>query len=138
MLRIVSPQIEDKKAKIISDPLPVVFGNSTQLFQVFQNLIDNALKFVANDNKPIIQIKSSQQDKLHCISVKDNGIGVSDEYLKKIFSLFKRLHNKATYHGTGVGLSICKKIIEKHGGQIWATTNEDVGTTFYFTLLRQK
>ena len=134
VLRILRPTIENAGASVEYHTLPNILGNATQLFQVFQNMIDNAIKFVPAGRAPNIHISHQENDGEHCILVSDNGIGIPKDFQKKVFSLFKRLHTKADYNGTGVGLSICKKIIEKHGGKIWVESDGVSGSTFCFTL----
>ena len=113
--------------------LPRVSGNPLRLRQLLQNLICNVLKF-RDSNAPIVQIQSERVAGLCRIAVRDNGIGIEAEYLDRIFRIFQRLHTREEYPGTGIGLAICKRIAEQHGGQIWAESQPRVGTTFYFTL----
>lgn len=125
--------IEETKASITADPLPVVTANATELAQVFQNLISNAIKF-RGDKPPEIHIRAEQNEHAWRFSVKDNGIGFAPEYADKIFALFKRLHSAAQYPGSGIGLTICKKIIERHNGRIWVESEPGKGATFFFTI----
>ena len=125
--------IRQNNASVSHDPLPEVIADSTQLAQVFQNLIINGIKFNSGA-RPRIHISSERKAKEWIFSVKDNGIGIDPQYAEKIFEVFKRLHNKEKYPGTGIGLAICKKIIELHGGRIWVESELDKGTIFYFTL----
>jgi signal transduction histidine kinase len=129
--------IEEKKAAIRADYIPPVKGSRLQLHQVFSNLISNAMKF--SDCAPVINIRYSvanvpspdiTMSQFHMISVNDNGIGFEPEYAEKIFDLFSRLHNRKDYGGTGIGLALCKKIIENHGGMISAESEKDKGSTF--------
>jgi PAS domain S-box-containing protein len=125
--------IQQNKATVSYCSLPEVIADSTQLAQVFQNLIANGIKF--HDGKaPQISISARKKESEWVFSVKDNGIGFDPQYSEKIFEVFKRLHKKEEYPGTGIGLSICKKIIERHGGRIWAESELGKGSTFYFTL----
>jgi len=125
--------IDENKAKITYDKLPEVTADEVQIGQVFQNLIGNSIKF--HDNKaPEIDIKSSKTGNEWLFSVKDNGIGIDMKYKDKIFIIFQRLHTRAEYPGTGIGLVLCKKIVEKHGGRIWFESEPGKGSTFYFTL----
>lgn len=119
---------------ITKDELPVVMGNRTQLYQVLQNLISNGLKYHEPDNIPEVHIGARAQDGMWEISVKDNGIGMEERHLVKIFDIFQRLHRRDEFPGTGVGLSICKKIVERHDGKIWAESKKGEGSTFIFTL----
>lgn len=129
--------ITSSQAVITSDELPVVSGNKSQLIQLMQNLISNAIKYSASDCRAEIHISASRSDKDHHkwqFSVRDNGIGFDPAHAEKIFVIFRRLHTKEAYAGTGIGLAICKKIIERHDGQIWADSSPGKGSTFYFTL----
>ncbi len=125
--------IEESHAKIIHDELPDTQGDITQLTQLFQNLIGNAIKF-RSELPPEIQVKVSDADKYWRFEVRDNGIGIAPEFFERIFVIFQRLHNKEEYPGTGIGLSICKKIVERHGGQIEVKSERGQGTAFIFTL----
>ncbi len=125
--------IKENKATVTHDALPEVVADNTQLAQVFQNLIANGIKF-HSDEAPKIQISAEKKEKEWLFSVKDNGIGIDSQYSEKIFDVFKRLHNKEAYPGTGIGLAVCKKIIERHGGRIWVESELGKGSSFYFTL----
>jgi PAS domain S-box-containing protein len=125
--------IKQNKATVYNDPLPKVIADSTQLGQVFQNLIANGIKF-HGEEAPEIHISVEKKEKKWQFSVKDNGIGIDPQYSEKIFEVFKRLHRKEEYAGTGIGLAICKKIVERHGGHIWVESELGKGSTFYFTL----
>ncbi|HKY43934.1 MAG TPA: ATP-binding protein [Pyrinomonadaceae bacterium] len=125
--------IEETGATITSDPLPTVIGDETQLVQLFQNLLGNAIKFRAD--QPIkIHIRVELQKGKWLFRVSDNGIGIDPQFTERIFIIFQRLHNRATYPGTGIGLAICKKIVERHGGRIWVESNPGAGATFCFLL----
>lgn len=127
--------IEETKAVIYTEqPLPIVKGQFSQIVQLFQNLISNAIKFRYQDVIPIIKIKVQEVYPNYIFSIKDNGIGIHPDFQHKIFSVFKRLHNRSQYEGTGVGLAICKKTVEKMGGQLWVESEEGKGATFFFTL----
>jgi PAS domain S-box-containing protein len=128
--------IEGQHAEVTADPLPVVVGDATQLGQVFQNLLANALKF-HGERPPRIRISASERGGEWVFSVSDNGIGIAPEYLERIFIVFQRLHTLEEYPGTGMGLGICKKIVERHGGWIWAESAVGQGSTFRFTLPRR-
>jgi PAS domain S-box-containing protein len=125
--------VDEIRGRVTKDPLPSVIGDGVQLAQLFQNLIDNALKFHGND-PPVVHV-SAQRDHDHWLfSVSDNGIGIPAEYAERIFMIFQRLHGRDEYPGTGIGLAICKKIVERHGGHIWVAPRQDKGTTFLFTI----
>jgi two-component system CheB/CheR fusion protein len=126
-------RIAECEATIVCKDLPVIMGNKTQLFQLFQNLVGNALKYIGKE-KPIVIVSGQEEDNHFLFSVQDNGIGIKPMFFDKIFVLFQRLHHKHQYSGTGIGLSVCKKIVEKHGGKIWVTSEPDKGSTFYFTI----
>ena len=132
-LENLQPRIKSEQAVITHEPLPKVSVDSTQLMQVFQNLISNALKF-RGEPAPAIHVAASQQNGNWLISVRDNGIGIDPQYFGKLFHLFQRLHNRRQYPGTGIGLAVCKRIIERHGGSIWVESQVGKGATFYFTL----
>ncbi len=125
--------IKEKDAEITHDYLPNILADKTQLIQVFQNLIDNALKFRSKD--PVrIHISAKKNKKNWQFSVKDNGIGIDPEYFDRIFIIFQRLHRKSEYPGTGIGLALCKRIIERHNGKIWVESKVGKGSTFHFTI----
>ncbi|MDH5231091.1 MAG: ATP-binding protein [Gammaproteobacteria bacterium] len=125
--------IEDEQATIESAQLPCISGDRTQLIQLFQNLFSNALKF-KSDQSPVIKIQVKNTDEAFEFVVEDNGIGIDSQYADKIFVLFKRLHTQDEYAGTGIGLTIAKKIVELHGGRIWLESERGKGSRFYFTL----
>ena len=125
--------VEESGAVIEHGQLPVVNGDPVQLTQVFQNLITNAIKF-HGPAPPRIFVGSRRSNGEWIIQVKDNGIGIDPKDFDRIFVLFQRLHTRREYPGTGMGLAICKKIIERHGGRIWVESKSREGTTFYFTL----
>jgi PAS domain S-box-containing protein len=126
-------RIEDTQAEVTSDPLPVVTANRVQMVQLLQNLIGNALKFSA-DRPPRVHVGVEQQGAMWRFAVSDNGIGIEQAYLERIFVIFQRLHTREQYEGTGIGLAICRRIVEKHGGQITVESTPGEGSTFYFTL----
>ncbi len=133
-LRNLRSAVEDSKATITHDPLPVVRADRTQLAQVFQNLVGNAIKFRCPDRPPRIHISAGQDHGQRLFAVQDNGIGFKEEYKEKLFLIFQRLHSRGKYPGTGIGLAICKRIVERHGGRIWAAGEPDKGSIFYFTI----
>jgi signal transduction histidine kinase len=126
--------LAERKGQIISEELPTVDGDEGKLTLVFQNLMGNALKFSKPSEPPVIRIAARREAKEWLFSVADNGIGFDPAYAEKVFAMFQRLHQVGTYKGTGIGLAICKRIIEGHGGRIWATSEPSVGSTFFFTL----
>ncbi|MEW6296823.1 MAG: ATP-binding protein [Thermodesulfobacteriota bacterium] len=125
--------LEERGATITYDPLPVVTADGGQLRQVFQNLLSNALKFRGQE-PPRVHITARQEDARWVFAVRDNGIGIDPQFADRIFVIFQRVHDRARYPGTGIGLAICKKIIERHGGRIWVESEAGRGVTFYFTL----
>lgn len=129
--------IQENDVQIIVDDLPAIHGNRIQMIQLFQNLIGNAIKF-RGEQKPEIHIHAAENTKEFILSVKDNGIGMEQEYTDKIFVIFQRLHNRTKYEGTGIGLAICKKIVEQHDGRIWVESQSGEGSTFYFSIPKEK
>jgi signal transduction histidine kinase len=129
--------IEENGAIVTHDPLPTVMADSPQWVQLFQNLIGNAIKFRGNE-PPRVHVSASRNGNGWTFSVCDNGIGIAPEYAKRIFVIFQRLHSREKYPGTGVGLAICQKIVERHGGRIWVESEVGKGATFYFTLPASK
>lgn len=127
--------IERNGATIERMPLPELVCEKAGLTQVFQNLVGNAIKF-RGEAAPVVRISAVEDEHFWTISVADNGIGIAPEYFQRIFVIFQRLHARTKYEGTGIGLSICKKIVERHGGQITVTSEPGQGTTFSFTLSR--
>ncbi len=124
--------IAEKDAVVTHDPLPQVMADPTQLEQVLQNLVGNALKFC--DRKPHVHVRAERRDSDWLFSVRDNGIGIAPEHAGRLFVLFQRLHTREQYPGTGIGLAVCKKVVERHGGCIWVESQPGEGSTFYFTL----
>jgi signal transduction histidine kinase len=130
--------ISESSAVVTHDPLPVIKGDSRELRQLFQNLLGNAIKFRKID-RPQIHVSVEQKDvlqgeKMWCFAVKDNGIGIDPKFGDRIFVIFQRLHNQAEYPGTGIGLAICKKIVERHGGDIWVDSELGKGSIFRFSI----
>lgn len=123
----------DTDATVTHDPLPTVWGDEGQLGQLLQNLIGNAIKF-HGPALPTVHVGAQREDENWLFTVRDNGIGLDPQYADRIFVIFQRLHNKEEYPGTGIGLAICKKIVERHDGRIWVESQPGQGTTFYFTL----
>lgn len=129
--------IAENKAKIKLNNLPIVHADPMQIQLLFQNLLSNAIKFRQKDRKPevIINAEKKEEKEWH-FTVKDNGIGIDNEYYERIFIIFQRLHTRNDYEGTGIGLAICKKIVERHRGNIWIDSEPGKGTIVHFTLLQ--
>lgn len=125
--------IHEKQAQIHVETLPTIMGDEIQLFQLFQNFIANAIKF-HGDEQPVVKISAARKNLAWVFSVQDNGIGIDPEFFERIFVIFQRLHERGAYGGSGIGLSIAKKIVERHGGKIWVESEPGKGSTFYFTL----
>ena len=125
--------IEESSAKITHGPLPVVRGDFPQLVMVFQNLVGNAIKFRGAE-LPCIHIEARRAAEEWIFSVRDNGIGIDPKFAERIFVIFQRLNDRTAYPGTGIGLAICKRVIQRHGGRIWVESEPGEGATFYFTL----
>jgi PAS domain S-box-containing protein len=125
--------IQESGATITCDQLPAVLADNMQLLQLFQNLLANAIKFRA-ERAPEIRIMAQHTDGFWQFAIKDNGIGIEPRHFDRIFLIFQRLHNRRQYPGTGMGLAICKKIVDRHGGTIWPVSEPGMGTTFFFTL----
>ena len=125
--------IADSGATVTFDSLPVVQGDETQLVQVLQNLVGNGIKF-HSAQPPRIDVSAHRDGEGWRFAVRDNGIGIEQQYWDQIFVIFQRLHTRQKYPGTGIGLAICKRIVERHGGRIWLDSQPGQGTTFYFTL----
>ena len=132
-IKNLNTMIETSKAIITTGSMPMVRANSTQLSLLFQNLLSNAIKF-QSQTPAVIQISAEQQKTEWLFSVTDNGIGIQPEFYDKIFLMFHRLHNKEEYPGTGMGLTLCKRIVELHKGRIWVESTPGQGSAFYFTL----
>jgi PAS domain S-box-containing protein len=126
--------IAESKASVTRDNLPVVWGDPIQLHQLFQNLVANAVKFHRPDEAPHVHVSAVLEHGAWTFRLSDNGIGIEPQYLERIFVLFQRLHSRADYPGTGMGLAICKKIVERHGGQIRVSSAPGQGTEFHFAL----
>lgn len=129
----VNVAIKESKAKINLFSLPVIYGNKLQLTQVFQNLISNAIKY-KGEKPPAVEISAIRKNGSWQFSIKDNGIGIEQWFSERIFIVFQKLHDHKKYPGSGIGLALCKRVIEKHGGKIWFESEVGRGSTFYFTL----
>jgi light-regulated signal transduction histidine kinase (bacteriophytochrome) len=129
----LAASIEDYNALITSADLPVIMADRGQLIQLMQNLIGNAIKF-RGDAAPHVHVSAKLQEKAWRVSVQDNGIGISPEYHERVFEIFQRLHALDEYQGTGIGLAISRRIVERHGGEIWVESEPGEGASFYFTI----
>ncbi|MGE5148243.1 MAG: sensor histidine kinase [Candidatus Eiseniibacteriota bacterium] len=125
--------IDDAGATVDVELLPTVMGDSIQLGQVFQNLIGNALKF-RGERTPVVRVRAERREGQWLFSIADNGIGMAPEHTDRIFLIFQRLHSQSDYPGTGIGLAVVKKIVERHGGRIWVESEPGKGSTFFFTM----
>lgn len=132
LIKVYEQKISETETEINVSSLPVITANKTQVEQLFQNLIGNALKYQGKQ-KPKITIDCVEEDTKWKFCVRDNGIGIEPKFFEKVFVIFQRLHGKNEYGGTGIGLAICKKIVERHGGKIWIESQPGNGACFYFT-----
>jgi light-regulated signal transduction histidine kinase (bacteriophytochrome) len=133
VLRQLAPDIERTDAQVTHDPLPTVMADEAQMVQLFQNLISNALKY-RGEAPPRVHVGVEDVDSEWVFAVRDNGIGIDARHFERIFGIFERLHTREEYDGTGVGLAICQRIVQRHGGRIWVASEVGQGSTFYFTL----
>lgn len=131
--KLLKVMIDETGATITSDPLPKIMADEGLIIQLFQNLVSNGIKY-QKDKKPEIHVSAMLKDREWIFSVRDNGIGIEAQYLDRIFVIFQRLHNRDEYPGTGIGLAVCKKVVEHHGGRIWVESEVGKGTTFFFTI----
>ncbi|MES2138856.1 MAG: ATP-binding protein [Bacteroidota bacterium] len=134
VIAAMDASIKESNSEIISETLPIIKGNYTQLQQLFQNLISNGIKFRKKNSIPIIKITVEEKVTEYLFAIEDNGIGIEKQYISKLFVLFQRLHPETEYPGTGIGLAISKKIVALHGGKIWVESKLGEGSIFYFTL----
>jgi PAS domain S-box-containing protein len=137
VLDILREPVETRNAAVTAGDLPKLRMSAVGFSQLLQNLVGNALKYTARDIRPRIQVSAVEQGEFWLFTVADNGIGIEDRYLERIFAPFKRLHGKGEYSGTGIGLAICRKVVEGHGGRIWAESVPGEGSRFLFTLPRK-
>ena len=126
--------IEETGAVITCERLPLVQGEPSQLSQLLQNLLVNAVKFRKQDVTPAVHVSATRQDKQWLFAVRDNGIGIAPEQHERIFLIFQRLHSRKKYNGTGIGLAVCQRIVDFHGGRIWVESEPGQGSTFFFNL----
>jgi len=134
----LSAAIEASRGAVTKDELPTVTGDEAQITELFQNLIGNAIKFRKPDTPPMVHVSARKEKNLWLLSVRDNGIGMEPKYFDRIFQIFQRLHTHTEYPGTGIGLALCKRIVERHGGRIWVESTPGKGTTFFFTLADER
>ena len=125
--------ITEANATVTADPMPTVLGDETQLVQLLQNLVGNAIKF-RGERAPEIHLGAVEHATGWQLTVRDNGIGIDMDYAGKVFEVFKRLHGIGEYPGSGIGLTVCRRIVERHGGRIWLESTPGDGSTFHFTL----
>jgi PAS domain S-box-containing protein len=136
-LRNLHQALQETRAEVTYEELPTVHADATQLTQLFQNLVGNALKF-RGAATPRVRVTATPQDGTWVFAVQDNGIGIDPRYFDRIFAIFQRLHTADRYPGTGIGLALCQRIVERHGGRIWVESTPGQGATFYFTLPRRE
>ena len=129
--------IEESGAVVTRGPLPIVMADKLQLGQLFQNLVGNAVKY-HGEEAPRVHVSAEQKGNEWVFAVRDNGIGIDPQYAERVFVIFQRLHTREQYSGTGIGLAICKKIVERHGGRIWVESQLGSGSTFYFTIYERR
>jgi light-regulated signal transduction histidine kinase (bacteriophytochrome) len=129
----LGPALAESGGVVNHDPLPTVLGDEVQLLQLFQNLLANAIKF-HGPGPPRIQVNAARQGRDWVFAIRDDGIGIAPGHQERIFKIFQRLHTRAEYPGTGLGLALCKKIVERHRGRIWVESETGKGSTFYFSI----
>jgi len=134
IIKDMEPSLKELGAQVTRGGLPSLKGNKTQIYQLFQNLVGNALKYQSSGIKPFVKIDCEDKGAELEFAISDNGIGIEEHQLTKIFEVFERLNSQKAYAGTGIGLSICKKVVERHGGKIWAESVFGEGSTFRFTI----
>ncbi len=137
VLKNLQASIADNKATVTHDTLPVIKADGSQLVQLFQNLIGNAIKF-HGEEPPHVHVSAVDKGSEWEFAVRDNGIGIDPQYFERLFKIFQRLHTREEYPGSGIGLAVCKKIVERHGGRIWIESQIGKGSTIYFTLSKRK
>ena len=125
--------IRQNQASVTRGDLPRIAGDCFQLLQLFQNLVGNAIKYRSH-RVPVVQVGALRQGDNWVFSVQDNGIGIAEEHYPRIFQIFQRLHAQKEYSGTGIGLAICQRIVDRHGGSLWVKSEPGRGSTFYFSI----
>ena len=133
----LSALIRDSAAAVTSDRLPMIDGNAVQLMRVLQNLVANAIKYQPHGRRPVIHVGVEDDGANWLFSVADNGLGIEKAFIEEVFDPFRRLHTWEAIKGTGLGLAVCRKIVENHGGRIWAESTPGKGSTFHFTLPKE-
>jgi light-regulated signal transduction histidine kinase (bacteriophytochrome) len=131
--QVLASAVQESGAQVTCSNLPTVLADRTQMVQLFQNLIGNAIKF-RGVKPPVISVRAEKRDQNWLFSVSDNGIGIAPEFAENIFVIFQRLHARTEYPGNGIGLAICKKIVERYGGKIWVESQPEAGSTFRFVM----
>jgi len=134
VMQLLDSEIATKNAQITTEKLPTVIGAFAAYLQIFQNILSNAVKFVGEGQTPVVDIQVEENETTYTLKVKDNGIGIPENQKDIVFELFKRLHSSQQYEGTGMGLAIVRKSIERMGGEVWFRSEEGKGSTFYFTI----
>ncbi len=129
----LGPAIEESQAQIKVSDMPTVAADATQMLQVFQNLIGNAIKY-RGEERPVVEVSASEGENEWEVAVRDNGIGIPPEQQHRLFQMFIRLHGRSEYEGTGIGLALSRRIVERHGGRIWVESDGKHGSTFRFTI----
>ncbi|MFQ6053620.1 MAG: ATP-binding protein [Candidatus Bathyarchaeia archaeon] len=137
ILSDLKPSIERRNAEVVVHSLPVIPVQRIWIRELFTNLIDNGLKFNESET-PRVEVMCEERSSDYLFKVRDNGIGIEEQYHERIFNLFERLHTKEEYEGTGAGLAICKKIVENFGGEIWVESTPGKGSTFFFTIPKKR
>ncbi|MDH3583203.1 MAG: ATP-binding protein, partial [Phycisphaerae bacterium] len=132
-LALLEASIEDAGAEVTSDPLPTVYGDASQLVQLLQNLIGNGLKY-HGEAAAKVHVSARRQGEEWEFSVRDNGIGIAPEHQERIFEILRRLHSEQEYPGTGIGLAVCRRVVQRHGGRIWVESEPGKGSDFRFTM----
>jgi len=125
--------IDQGAATVTRDELPAIVGDGWQLFELFRNLLDNAIKF-RKEAPPVVHVSAERSGQHWVFSIRDNGIGIHPRYADRVFQIFQRLHPRDAYPGAGIGLAICKRVVERHGGRMWFASEPGQGTTFFFTI----